>query len=81
MIDGLTSALITAALSVINLFPESPFRPMINSFNDSVIHTYLSYVNYLLPISEMIGVLSFWLVGVSVYYIYQLVLRWVKVIE
>lgn len=81
LFDGLTSTLISAALTVINLLPESPFRALINSFNDTEIHQILCYVNYLLPIGEMLSIFSLWLAGVAIYYIYQLVFRWVKVID
>lgn len=81
MFDGLTDTLVSLALTVINVLPASPFRPVIDSFNDSQIHIFLSYVNYLLPVAEMISILSIWIVGVAAYYIYQLILRWIKVIN
>lgn len=81
MFDGLTSTLIAAALTVINLLPESPFRSLIESFNDSAIHQILCYVNYILPIGQMLGVFSLWLAGVGIYYVYQLIFRWVKVVD
>lgn len=79
--DGLTDTLVDMALTIISLFPQSPIRPYIYAFNNSVVHQYLCYVNYIIPVSEMIGILSLWIVGVSVYYIYQIILRWIKVIE
>lgn len=77
----LTDTLVAFCLTVINLLPESPFRSLIYSFQGSAIYGYLQYVNYILPIGEMISVLSLWLAGVGIYYVYQLVLRWIRVIE
>lgn len=81
MLDGLTDALVSLALTIINFFPQSPFRPLLDRFHDSDIYTILCYVNYILPISDMLAILSLWIVGVSAYYIYQLVLRWIRVID
>ena len=81
MFDGLTSTLISAALTVINLLPESPFRALIDSFNDTAIHQILCYVNYILPVAQMLSVFSLWLAGVGIYYVYQLIFRWVRMID
>lgn len=81
MFDSLTDTLVSLALTVINLFPASPFAPAIASFNDSVVHTYLSYANYIVPIGTMLSILSLWIAGVSTYYVYQLILRWIRLVD
>lgn len=80
-LSGLTDSLVAFAVSIIEIFPESPFRGAIESVQDSEIITILQYVNYILPIQQMITIFSMWIVGVALYYVYQLVLRWIKVID
>lgn len=81
MFDSLTGTLVSLAISVINLFPASPFAPIISSFNNSVVHTYLSYINFIFPVGTMLSILSLWIAAVATYYIYQLILRWIKVVD
>lgn len=38
-------------------------------------------VNWFIPIGTFVSILEGWLVCVAVYYAYQIVLRWIKVIE
>ena len=65
-------------LSVIfGILPSSPFQIL----NNSVIADYLPYINYFVPISEVIVILQVWVTAIGVYYIYKLVLRWIKAIE
>lgn len=79
--DALSDALIAFAINVIHLLPESPFVVLedlaINEFWSDV----LSFVNWFVPIGTMISITEVWLTGVAVYYVYQVALRWVKVIE
>lgn len=50
---------------ILALLPQSPFVGFTNLMNNI---PYLSFVNWFLPISEMIAILESWLVVVSVYY-------------
>ena len=50
---------------VLSLLPASPFVGFSSLVNNI---PYLSFVNWFLPISEMIAILESWLVVVSVYY-------------
>lgn len=38
-------------------------------------------MNWFVPVGTFVGILETWLAGVAIYYVYQIVLRWVKVIE
>lgn len=80
-LSGLSDALVAFAVSIIEIFPESPFRGAIESVQDAEIITILQYVNYILPVQQMITIFGMWIVGVGLYYVYQLLLRWIKVIE
>lgn len=65
-------------LSIIfGILPPSPFQIL----NNSVITEYLPYINYFVPISEVVVILQVWVTAIGVYYIYQIVLRWIKAIE
>ena len=62
---------------IFSILPPSPFSVI----NNSVISEYLPYINYFVPFSEIVVILQVWLVAVGVYYLYQIVLRWIKAIE
>lgn len=50
---------------ILALLPQSPFVGFSSLVNQL---PYLSFVNWFLPISEMLAILESWLVVVSVYY-------------
>ena len=62
---------------IFSILPPSPF----SAINNSIIAEYLPYINYYIPFNEVIVILQTWLVAVGVYYLYQIVLRWIKAIE
>ena len=63
---------------IINALPKSPI--VFLSTNPSISKV-LSYVNWFIPIYLWISVLETWLIAIATYYIYQVILRWVKAIE
>ena len=81
MLDGLTNTLVSAALSIIQLFPASPMQPLINSLKGSEVVQVLGYVNWFVPVGTMVSILTGWLTCIAAYYVYQIVLRWIHVIE
>ena len=80
MWDALTGALVSFAVGVIELFPTSPFV-VLDELAQSDFYQWLQYLNWFIPVSTFVSILETWLVGVGLYYVYQVVLRWVKVIE
>lgn len=63
---------------VVSLLPSSPF----SNFNSLITGIpYLSYLNWFLPISEILVVLESWLVVVSIYYSILFVLNYVGVLK
>lgn len=58
-----------------------PGSPIVWLEANSEIHQYLKWVNWFIPIYQMVPVLEIWLVCVGFYYLIQVVLRWAKVIE
>lgn len=59
---------------VISVLPMSPFAPVIDGLADI---PYLAYLNWFLPVGEMITIGGVWLAAISVYYVYSIVVRWV----
>lgn len=63
---------------LVSFLPTSPFRSVIGQIHDI---PYLSFINWFLPIDFCVGVLMAWTTAIAVYYMYMIVLRWVKAIE
>lgn len=64
--------------TIVNSLPGSP---IVWLEANSQIHQYLKWVNWFIPIYQMVPVLEIWLVCVGFYYLIQVVLRWAKFIE
>lgn len=80
MLEGLTDGLVSFAVSVINLFPASPFT-ILDELSNSIVYEWLQYLNWFIPVNTFVGILEGWLLCVGIYYGFQIVLRWIKVIE
>lgn len=80
MWDALTGGLTALACRVVELFPRSPFV-ILDELSRTEVYTWLQYLNWFIPIPTFVGILEMWLSGVALYYAYQIVLRWIKVIE
>lgn len=80
MFDALSDPLVSFAVSVVELFPVSPFT-VLDELGNSEVYEWLRMVNWFIPIGTFVSILEAWLVCVALYYMYQIVLRWIKVIE
>lgn len=76
-INSIISALGITLVFIFGLLPPSPFKLIENS----VIAEYLPTLNFFIPVAEILVIGQVWLSAVGVYYIYQIVLRWLKAIE
>lgn len=63
---------------VLALLPTSPFTAFIESMETL---PYLGWLNWFLPISEMIVIGEAWLVAIGLFYLYSVILRWVRAIS
>lgn len=63
--------------TIFSILPTSPFKLISNS----PIAEYLPSLNFFIPVSEMIAITQVWLSAIGIYYVYQIVLRWIKAIE
>lgn len=67
--------------SLIQVLPLSPFKGIVYNLESSEVQEILSYLNWFIPINEMINILSAWLAAITLYYLYVVILRWIKVIK
>lgn len=63
---------------VCNLLPTSPFVAYIDAL-EAV--PYLSYLNWFVPVSSFIAIGEAWLVSVGLFYMYSIILRWIRAID
>lgn len=59
------------------LLPNSPFKDI----DSSPISEFLGYLNYLIPVTEIVAIMTLWCTAIGLYYIVQIALRWIKVID
>lgn len=62
---------------LLSFLPNSPFQ----SVDLSSIQDFLGYMNYLIPVVEIVSILTAWCTAIGIYYIYQIALRWAKAVE
>ncbi len=64
--------------ALLALFPLSPFRSTIDRI---AALPYLGYLNWFLPVGEMLAVGALWLTAIGTYYLYSIIARWIKLIS
>lgn len=62
---------------VLSILPPSPFTLFLNA---GVLNDYIKYINYFFPVTELIIVVEAWILCVGIFYIYQVIMRWIKLI-
>lgn len=65
---------------VLSILPNSPFLDLSRTYDISVAK-YMPYLSWFLPIKSMLGILIAWLGCMLIYYIYSVVMRWIKLID
>ena len=63
---------------VLSVLPLSPFTEIIEELASM---PYLGYINWFIPIGKFIAIGTVWLTAIGVFYLYQIILRWIKAIE
>lgn len=63
--------------SILFFLPDSPMKIL----DYEPLKPYLGLFNYLFPVAEILAFLELWISAIAVYYVYQIVLRWVKAID
>jgi hypothetical protein len=67
--------------TILSVLPRSPFKDVVYQLGDPVVQQGLRYLNWFFPISEFLIVLGLWLSAISLYYIYIMVMRWIRLIN
>ncbi|RKI98475.1 hypothetical protein D7X87_26740 [bacterium D16-54] len=78
MLMKIKTALIILANTLLSFLPDSPFTAFFDSM-DKV--PALGYLNYFIPIPLIISIGEAWLTCIGIFYLYQAILRFVKLIE
>lgn len=63
---------------LIDILPKSPIY-FVNSIPE--VKKVLGYLNWFFPIDAMLALTEAWLTAIVIYYIVQVILRWIKVVE
>ena len=63
--------------ALLALLPLSPFTEFLESFANL---PYLGWLNWLFPVGDCLVVMGVWLVAVGLFYLYSVVMRWLKII-
>ena len=65
------------ANTLLSVLPKSPFSDLLNTFSNI---PYLGWVNWFIPFRDFIYIGGLWLTVIGLFYIYQIIMRWIKVI-
>ena len=63
---------------VLQVLPLSPFTDVIDELETL---PYLGYLNWFIPVGRIIKIGTVWLTAVGLFYLYSIILRWIKAIE
>lgn len=77
IIEQLKQFLLALASAALSILPDSPFQKFLAAIGEI---PGLGYLNYFVPVSEMVVILESWVAAIAIFYIYQLILRWIKLI-
>lgn len=76
--DTLSAALVSFCITVIDLLPDSPFI-FLDDFTAPA-EIVMGYVNWFIDFGSIVNITLGWAACILVWYGYQIVLRWIKVI-
>lgn len=62
---------------LISFLPHSPFQQYLNDFSNL---PYLHWLNWFVPFNDFVIIGTAWLTVIALFYGYQILMRWIKVI-
>lgn len=62
---------------IADLLPLSPFQQFISDFKDL---PHLGWLNWFFPVKGCLIIMAAWLSAVGLFYLYSIIMRWIKVI-
>lgn len=77
MIAKLNAFLYKIVGLILSVLPDSPFTSVIADLENV---PWLGYLNWFIPVGTMLKIGTLWTAAIAVFYIYQLILRWAKVV-
>ena len=77
MFESFLTTVSGMADSLVSALPTSPFRPYLDMFSNL---PYLGYLNWFFPVSTCVNIGKAWLGVIALFYVYSIVMRWVKMI-
>lgn len=81
MFDTLYNGIVNVINSVVDnistYLPGDPFAPFIDDLSNI---PWIGVLNYFVPIGAFLDILLAWVTALGVYYVYSIILRWVKVV-
>lgn len=77
MINAILGWVKSAMEWVLSFLPKSPFTAVLNAIEDI---PFLDALNWFIPVSTFVAIGEAWLVAIGVYYLYSIVLRWIKAV-
>lgn len=63
---------------VVGLLPRSPFQAYIQQIGKI---PYLAELNWFVPVPQLLAIGAAWLAAISLYYLYSIILRWIRAIS
>ena len=63
--------------TILFFLPDSPMKLL----DYAPIKPYLGLLNYIFPVAEILAFLELWITCIGLYYVYQILLRWIKAID
>lgn len=66
---------------IIGLLPKSPFTGVIDGMESDNVREILGYLNWFVPVHDIVIILSGWLSCIALYYLYVIILRWIRAIN
>lgn len=63
--------------ALMQVLPLSPFQQYIDQFRSL---PYLGWLNWFFPVGACLTVMAAWLVAVGLFYLYSILMRWLKII-
>lgn len=76
--DSLNSIWNSLGSLAVSALPTSPFKNVIASLQDLPA---LGWLNWFIPVEWILNTMGLWLSAITIYYVYSVILRWVKVIR
>jgi len=81
IINLIIDSLASVANAAISILPESPFLFLTELEMESNLVNYISYFNWVVPVTSFLTITIYWLSAIVIYYLVSVILRWVKLIQ